>query len=105
MGEEEAYLGGFMRKFGFLAVLLTAAVLTACDDEVTGGEGEGRLRVLLTDAPGDLEEAFVKIEKIVLIRSDADSTNENSSGRVEITPDVTGFINLLDLTGGDFIEI
>ena len=62
-------------RFGFLAVLATAAFLGGCDDEVTGGEGTGRLRVMLTDAPGDLAEAFVKIDQIVLVRSDADSTN------------------------------
>lgn len=94
-----------MRRFGFFAVLLTAAVLTGCDDEVTGGEGTGRLRVNLTDAPGDLAEAFVKIDEIVLIRSEADSTNPNSNGRVEITPDVTGFIDLLDLTGGEILQL
>jgi hypothetical protein len=94
-----------MRNFGFLAVLLTAAVLTGCDDDVTNGGGEGRLRVNLTDAPGDLAEAWVKIDEIVLIRSDADSTNPNSSGRIEITPDVTSFINLLSLTGGKIREL
>jgi hypothetical protein len=94
-----------MRKFGFLAVLLTAAVLTGCDDEVTGGEGTARLRINLTDAPGDLDEAFVKIEQIVLVRNAADSLNENASGRIEITPDVTGFIDLLSLTGGEVLEL
>ncbi len=98
-------MGGCMRRFSFLAVLLTAAVLMGCDDEVTGGDGEGRLRIMLTDAPGDLDEAFVKIERIILIRSDTDSTNENSSGRLTFTPDVTGFINLLDLTGGEVLQI
>ena len=92
-------------RFGFLAVLATAAFLGGCDDEVTGGEGTGRLRVMLTDAPGDLAEAFVKIDQIVLVRSDADSTNENAPGRIELTPDVTGFIDLLDLSGGDVLEI
>jgi hypothetical protein len=80
-------------------------VLTGCDDEVTGGDGTGRLTINLTDAPGDLAEAFVKIEEIVLIRSDADSTNQSAPGRIEITPDVTGFIDLLELTGGDILQI
>ena len=93
-------------RFGFLTVLAAAAVLGACsDDEVTGGNGTGRLRVMLTDAPGDLAEAFVKIDQIVLVRSDADSTNESAPGRFEFTPDVTGFIDLLDLSGGDVMQI
>jgi hypothetical protein len=96
-----------MRKAGLFAVMLTAAVLAGCsDDELTGGGGEGRLRINLTDAPGDLEDAFVKIEKIVLIRRDADSlADSTSSGRINITPDVTGYINLLDLTGGKLLEL
>lgn len=93
------------RRFGFLAVLLTAVALTACEDELTGGDGTGRLRVSLTDAPGDLAEAFVKIDQIVLVRSNADSTNANSSGRIEIKPDVLGFIDLLGLTGGRVLQI
>jgi hypothetical protein len=93
-----------MRKSSFLAVALAAAVLVGCDD-VTSGGGNGRLRIYLTDAPGDLQEAFVKIDRIVLIRRDAESTDENSSGRVTITPNTTNFINLLTLTGGQLLEL
>ena len=94
-----------MRRLGFMAVVLTAAVMAGCSDEVTGGEGNGRLRINLTDAPGDLKEAFVKIDQIVLIRRDVDSLDENSTGRVEIEPDFDGYINLLELTGGEMMEL
>lgn len=92
-----------MRKFGFFAVALTAAVLAGCSDEVTGGDGTGRLRINLTDAPGDLDEAFVSFQRIVLIRNDADSLS--GSGRIEITPDVTSYIDLLELAGGDVMQL
>lgn len=95
-----------MRKLSFLAVVATAAVLAGCSDEVTSGEGNGRLMINLTDAPGDLKEAFVKIERIVLIRRDEDSLATGAtSGRVEITPDLTGYINLLALSGGKVTQL
>jgi hypothetical protein len=95
-----------MRRFGFFAVAVAAAVVMGCsDDSLTDGGGTARLRINLTDAPGDLEEAFVKFEKIILIRNAADSLDEDSSGRIEITPDVTGFIDLLTLTGGDVMQL
>jgi hypothetical protein len=83
-------------------------MLAACSDnngDLTGGDGTSRLRILLTDAPADLEEAFIKVDKIVLIRNAADSVSGGGSGRVEITPDVDDFIDLLELTGGDFLEL
>ena len=95
-----------MRRLGFLAVVVTAAVLAGCSDDPTGGEGNGRLRINLTDAPGDLKEAFIKIDKIILFRTDADSmADSTSSARVTITPDQTGYINLLALSGGKVTEL
>lgn len=81
-------------------VLAVALVIGACSDSVTSN-GNGRLTIQLTDAPaGDLKEANVVIEKIILLRSGTDS-----SSRVTITPDVTGPIDLLKLTGGKLLEI
>jgi hypothetical protein len=94
-----------MRRLGFLAVMATAAVLAGCSDDPTGGEGNARLRINLTDAPGDLKEAFVKIDQIVLIRRDADSISGSGSGRVTITPDVDDYVDLLKLTGGKVLEL
>lgn len=88
-----------MRRFGFLAVILAATLYAGCDEDVTGGDGNGRLRINLTDAPGDLAEAWVEIEEIVLLRTAEDGE------RVVIDPDVDGFINLLDLTNGQVMEI
>lgn len=88
-----------------MPVLVAAFALGACDDESVNGTGDARLTVMLTDAPGDLEDAFVKISKVVLIRNAADSTSQNATGRIEITPDVTGYIDLLNLTGGRVMEL
>ena len=90
-----------MRRFRFLAVLLAASLIGACDEDMTGGNGEGRLRINLTDAPADLAAAFVEIEEIVLLRTE----DAQGSGKVVIEPTVTGFIDLLDLTNGQVLEI
>jgi hypothetical protein len=96
-----------MRSTRFFMPLVAAALaLGACDDGgVTDGSGRGRLTIMLTDAPGDMAEAFIKIEKIVLFRTEADATSNNATGRIEITPDVTDFIDLLNLTGGQLLEL
>ena len=80
-------------------VLVAVLALSACnDDQVSSNSsGNGKFTLLLTDAPGDLAEAVVKIDKVVLISADGD--------RVEITPDVTDFINLLDFTNGKMLKI
>ncbi len=92
-----------MRKYGFMVAILAAMLSAGCDEDVTGGRGgEGRLRISLTDAPGDLAEAWVEIDEIVLFRTDED---DDEGGRIVIEPEVTGFINLLDLTNGQLLEI
>lgn len=89
-----------MRSSHFLGPVIAAALmLGACDDGVTGSEN-GRFRILLTDAPGDLAAAYVQIEKIVMVGEPTDA----ASG-LELTPDVTGFINLVNLANGTSLEI
>ena len=96
-----------MRSPRLLLPLFAAAIiLGACSDESGISEtGNGRLTIKLTDAPGDLKEAFVKIDNIVLLRSASDSTVADSTRRIEITPDITGYINLLQLSGGQLIDL
>lgn len=95
-----------MRNMRLMSLLVGALALGACDSNGDGtllGNTRGnRLTVQLTDAPGDLKEVFVKIEKIVLVKSDADTTGSN---RLEIKPKVTDWINLLSLSGGKLLDI
>lgn len=87
-----------------LALLFGALLATACDDSnPLGSNGEARLSVKLTDAPGDLAEANVKVEKIIFIR-DADGEGEGSD-RVEFTPASTGWIDLLTLDNGQVEDL
>jgi len=97
-----------MKPTRYMLPLVAAIALGACDDSSIGGVGDSRLSIRLTDAPGDLEEAQVKISKFVLIRSDDgvenDSTDDRGS-RFEFTPLETDYINLLDLTNGAVMEM
>ncbi len=83
-----------------MPVALSASILVACDSG-TGpavNRGSTRLTVQLTDAPADLAQAWVRIEKIVLLRNAADSLSGASA--VTLTPDSVAWIDLLTLAGG-----
>lgn len=79
--------------------LLAALALAACD----GGTGsdQARLTIRLTDAPGDLAQAWVKIDRIYLQGSAADSTG----GRTDVLTAPTGWVDLLTLSGGRTAEL
>jgi hypothetical protein len=62
-----------------LRVTCAAAVLVAACSDSSGPEGDRRVSVLLTDAPGDILEAHVTIDRIYLQAGD-DDTEDN--GRV-----------------------
>ncbi len=97
-----------------------AVALNSCSANSTAPEGEGRVSILLTDAPGDLEHAWIQITGIYLQGwsdhhendGDGDShghtgTNgpgaagpeESSDGsRVWLLDEPTGWIDLLELS-------
>jgi hypothetical protein len=79
--------------------LLAALALASCD----GGTGsdQARLTIRLTDAPGDLAQAWVKIDRIYLQGSAGDSAR----GRVDVLTTRTGFVDLLTLSGGRTAEL
>ncbi len=88
-------------KYGTLALsLLAALAVAACDGGGTGGSGTSRLSIRLTDAPGDLDQAWVRIDRIYL-KGGADSTG----GRVDLLAAKTGWVNLLELSGGRTAEL
>jgi hypothetical protein len=91
-----------MRRITRLFPALAFMAVVACDDNGSGPNG-GRLSINLTDAPaGDLKEAFIEVDKFILIGTPNDTT---ASGRITIEPDVDEPINLLTLTGGRVLEI
>ena len=68
------------------ALVATALALSACGDSV--GSDTARLSIMLTDAPGDLAEAWVEIEQIYL---------QGEGGRIVLRDQSTGLIDLLTL--------
>lgn len=95
-------------RLGRTSVVLVAGALAlaACDTSMnvtSPGSDKARVTVKLTDAPGDLAEAWVKIDKIVLERS-AES-QDSTSGRVELTPTSDDWIDLLTLAGGQATDL
>jgi hypothetical protein len=87
----------------FLALLPCALAVAACESADGIAPGAPRLGVMLSDAPADLAEANVKIQKVVLIR--ADSGEGDASSRVELTPKSTDWIDLLTLDDGKVQEL
>jgi hypothetical protein len=92
-----------IRKHGRMVLpLLVALAIAACDGGGTGANGDARVSIRLTDAPGDLREAWVKIDRIYLMGGEADSAN---GGRVDLLSAGTGWVDLLTLSGGRTAEL
>ncbi|HEU0077091.1 MAG TPA: DUF4382 domain-containing protein [Longimicrobiaceae bacterium] len=87
------------RNRSMLFPLLAGALFLAACESSSGSlqPGEASLTVQLTDAPGDLKEARVKISKIIL---QGTQTGDSTAARQEFTVTSTEWINLLDLAGG-----
>ncbi len=96
--------------FAPLALMLGLTLsVGACDKtsstELTGdGSGLARISILLTDAPGEIAEAWVKFDAIYLQRQDDDDMGMGS-GRVFLLEDPTDWIDLKSLTGGVVVQL
>ncbi len=88
-----------------LTLALGACDKTASTDPNSDGNGLARLSILLTDAPGEITEAWVKFDAIYLQRQDDDGGNGMASGRELLLDDPTDWINLKELTGGDVEQL
>ena len=79
------------------AAALVAFFSVSCDDnDDNNDEGTSRIRVSMTDAPGDYDEVNVEV---VGLRYKV-SNDDGEDGWVDLETTNTGVINLLDLTGG-----
>lgn len=86
-----------------LPALAGTLLLGACEGSPGSLEpGGARLTVQLTDAPGDLREARVKLGKVVL---QGRETGDSTSGRQEFTVAAGDWIDLLALSGGKLQEL
>lgn len=92
-----------IERHGRLALPLLATLAMGACDGGTGGGGEARVSIHLTDAPGDLKEAWVRIDRIYLKGGPADSARRG--GGVDLLPTRTGWVDLLTLSGGRTAEL
>jgi hypothetical protein len=91
-----------MRRLIATLLAVPALALAACGGGgATAGNGTSRVSIRLTDAPGDLAQAWVKIDEIYL-KGNADSA---SNGRVSLLGTPTGWVDLLTLSGGRTSEL
>ena len=89
-------------KRSILLLPLAALALAACGDSGTSANGPALVSIRLHDAPGDLKEAWVKVEQVYLQgTSSADST----SGKTVLLDTPTGWLNLTQLTGANFATL
>lgn len=88
-----------------LLLLLGALAFAGCDS--TDSNDDARLRVLLTDAPGDFERAVVTIDRIYLQRQDGDDDPEGSRVILRDDPVTVDLLTLqnevLDLVDGETV--
>jgi hypothetical protein len=83
-----------MRKSWSMLPLLGALALGACEGDAGPG-GPARLSIRLTDAPADLREAWVRVERIYL----------QGQGRTDLLDARTDWVDLLTLSGGRTAEL
>jgi hypothetical protein len=89
-----------MRRTAALLVPFAAALaLGACDSATESRDA--RLTILLTDAPGDLAEAWVRVDRIYL----QGSSEGEGGGRVDLLNTETDWVDLLTLSGGRTAEL
>jgi len=88
-----------MRKI--LLPLVAALALGACSDG-TGSNGARTVTIRLHDAPGDLKEAWVKVDQVYL---QGTTPADSVSGKVVLLNTQSGWLNLASLTGGNFATL
>ncbi len=98
-----------MRRRSYWLILATAApllALAACDNAgpvALNGSNRSQLTVQLTDAPGDLAEAWVRVTKVQLIGGADSTVADTSAADTTKSPQLSvdsGWINLLALQDG-----
>ncbi len=91
----------YSKKFSvrkITAMLIVAMAVTmfySCDDD-SDAEGKARVKVSMTDAPGDYKHVFIDVQD-VKVKSDISAEGE---GWVSLSGVQPGIYDLLELTGG-----
>lgn len=91
--------------FALTFVLSGAIALVGCDTVGTSDADDttatsGQLTVNLTDAPGDILEAYVTIERVAVVPSDDADDGEAEDGGIEVLSDDPITVDLVTLQDG-----
>lgn len=84
-----------LRSLGWLVALAGTALLGACESESMSASDTSRVSIKLTDAPADLDEAWVEIRSIYL-----QGSSDEGGSRIYLREGSTGLVDLLTLSGG-----
>lgn len=79
-----------------LIVAMAVTMFYSCDDD-SDAEGKARVKVSMTDAPGDYKNVFIDVQD-VKVKSDISA--EGEEGWVSLSGVQPGIYDLLTLTGG-----
>ena len=86
------------RKFtGFLMAAIALTTFASCSDDDSQNENMAKVKVHMTDAPGDYDKVLVDVID-VQIKADANATDD--AGWTSLGNIRTGVYDLLSLTGG-----
>ncbi|MCF4100703.1 DUF4382 domain-containing protein [Gillisia sp. M10.2A] len=85
-----------MRVTGLLMAVVALTMIYSCSDDDNSGGDSARVKVSMTDAPGDYDAVYVDVVD-VMVKSEASADEE---GWTSLTNVEAGVYNLLELTGG-----
>lgn len=98
-----------IRPFLLTLFLTCVILLTGCDSFMGSSGAEGQMRVLMTDAPADIVEANVTIERVELIGSDEGaivlSDEEQSYNLLELQDGVTAELADVAIPEGEYSQL
>lgn len=91
-----------LRTALFSLVFAVAATfgLAACDSSGNASGGEANLQVRLTDAPGDIVEALVTVNRVAIVSADDTSEGDVEEGGIETLTQDAFQVDLTKLQNG-----
>jgi len=86
-----------MRILPVLVLALGMTTIVSCNSDDDSNDGSARIKVSMTDAPGDYDAVYVDVTDVMI---NADATVDGDAGWKSLSGVKTGVYDLLELTGG-----